>query len=82
MPKYEFSVNRILPFKDKTEDSVLIRKNMCQRKPVFLHILRSSHAFMITESKEIFSKLDFTVSFLSESRTKVIFVVMLKKGKI
>lgn len=82
MPKYGFSVNRILPFKDKTEDSVLIRNNMCQRKPRFLHILRNSHAFMITERKEIFSKLDFPVSFLSESRTKVIFVAMLKKGKM
>lgn len=82
MPKYGFSVNRILPFKDKTEDSVLIRNNMCQRKPRFLHFLRNSHAFMITERKEIFSKLDFPVSFLSESRTKVIFVAMLKKGKM
>ena len=42
MPEYEFSLTRILPYK---EDSVLIWKNMGQRKPVFLHILRSVNAF-------------------------------------
>ena len=41
MPKCEFSLTRIFPYKDRIEDSVLIREYMDQRKPVFWHILLS-----------------------------------------
>ena len=36
-----FSLTRILPYKDRIYDSVLIRENMGQWKPVFSHIFRS-----------------------------------------
>ena len=36
-----FSLTRILPYKDRIYDSVLIRENTGQWKPVFSHILCS-----------------------------------------
>ena len=39
MREYGFSLSRILPHKDKIVDSVLIRENTAQRKPVFSQIL-------------------------------------------
>ena len=41
MRKYVFSLTRILPYNDRIYDSVLIRKNTGQWKPVFSHILCS-----------------------------------------
>ena len=42
MPEYEFSITYTFPFKDRIIDSVHIRENARQRKPVFWHILRSA----------------------------------------
>ena len=42
MREYGFSLARILPYKDKIVDLVLIRENMGQWKPVFSHILYSN----------------------------------------
>ena len=39
--EYEFSLTRILPYNDKIYDSVLIRENTDQWKPVPLHVLPS-----------------------------------------
>ena len=39
MAEYGFPLTRIFP--NKIEDSVLIRGNVGQRKPIFWHILRS-----------------------------------------
>ena len=41
MREYEFSLTRIHPYKDRIWDSVLIRENTGQWKPVFSHILCS-----------------------------------------
>ena len=41
MPEYGFLLNCIFPYKDRTVDSVLIRENTGQWKPVFSHILCS-----------------------------------------
>ena len=41
MREYRFSLTRILPYKDRVYDSVLIRENMGQWKPVFSHVLCS-----------------------------------------
>ena len=41
MREYEFLLTRILPYKGKIYDFVLIRENTGQRKPVFSHILCS-----------------------------------------
>lgn len=46
MPEYWFSRTRIFSNKDKIYDSVLIRENTGQRKPVFWHILRSFSALL------------------------------------
>ena len=35
-----FSLTRILPYKDRIGDSILIRENKGQRKPAFSHVLR------------------------------------------
>ena len=43
MREYGFSVTRILPYKDKIVDFVLIRENTGHSKPVFLHILCSEY---------------------------------------
>ena len=40
MREYGFSVTRILPYKDKLVDFVLIRENTGHLKPAFSHILR------------------------------------------
>ena len=50
MPEYEFCLICIFPYKDRAYDSAFIRENTGQRKPVFLHILRS-------ETQHTFSKL-------------------------
>ena len=39
MREYEFSLIRILPYKDRIVNSVLIRENTGQWKPAFSHIL-------------------------------------------
>ena len=41
MSEYGFSLARIFPYKGRIADSVLIRENKGQRKPVFWYILRS-----------------------------------------
>ena len=42
MQKYEFLLIRIFPYKvESIVDSVLIRENTGQRKPVYSHILHS-----------------------------------------
>ena len=41
MPKYGVSVTSVFPYKDRTEDSGVIREFTGQRKPAFLHILCS-----------------------------------------
>ena len=38
MPEYGFCLNRIFPYKDRIVNSVLIKENTGQRKPVFWHI--------------------------------------------
>ena len=40
MAEYGFSLTLIFPYKARMYDSVLIREDKGQRKPVFLHILR------------------------------------------
>ena len=40
-PEYRFSVTRIFPYKDIICDSVVIRENKDERKPVFWYILRN-----------------------------------------
>ena len=42
MPEYWLSVSRIFPYKDRIVDYVLLREKTDQKKPVFLHILRSA----------------------------------------
>ena len=39
--EYGFSLTRIFPYMKKIVDSVLIRVYTCQRKPLFLYVLRS-----------------------------------------
>ena len=41
MQEYGFSLTHFFPYNDRTIDSVLIRENTGQWKPVFSHILRS-----------------------------------------
>ena len=41
MCEYQFSLTRILPYRDRVLDSVFIRENKGQWKPVFSHILCS-----------------------------------------
>ena len=41
MPKHGFPLTRLFPYKDRIYDSVLIRRNLGQRKPVFWYILRT-----------------------------------------
>ena len=41
MQECGFAVNRIFPYKERIEDSVLIMENAGHRKLVFWHILRS-----------------------------------------
>ena len=43
MPEYGFSLTRILPYKDRIVDSVLIREYTGQRKTVYWHILYSAY---------------------------------------
>ena len=43
MREYGFSLTRILPYKDKIVDFVLIRENKGQWKPVFSYTLYSVH---------------------------------------
>ena len=45
MQEYGFSVTRILPYKDKNVDVVLIRENTGHWKPVFSHSLCSARQF-------------------------------------
>ena len=40
--EYGFSLTRIFPYMNKIVDSVLIRVYTCQRKPLFLYVLRSA----------------------------------------
>ena len=47
MPEYMFSLTFIFPYKDIFFESVLIRVNMDQRKPMSWHTLRS-----VLKSKE------------------------------
>ena len=42
MPEYRFSLTCIFPYKDKIDDSVLIRNYTGQRKSIFWHILCSN----------------------------------------
>ena len=52
MREYVFSLTRIFPYKDRIEDSVLIRENTGQWKPVFSHILSSvKHLFLVVKMK-------------------------------
>ena len=44
MREYGLSLTRVLPYKDKILDFLLIRENTGQWKPVFLHILYSESA--------------------------------------
>ena len=41
MPKYEFPMNRIFPYKDRINNSVLIWKITDRRKPELTHILHT-----------------------------------------
>ena len=41
MPEKRFSLTRVFPYKDKIFDSILIRENMGQRKPMFWYVFRS-----------------------------------------
>ena len=43
MREYGFSLIRILAYKDRIYDSILIRENTGQQNPVFSHILGSVH---------------------------------------
>ena len=47
MQKYEFSLTCILPHKDRIYDSVIIRENTGQWKPVFSHILCSVNVSIV-----------------------------------
>ena len=47
MREYGFSLTRFLPHEDQIYDSVLLRKNTAQSKPVFSHILCSDSAFYL-----------------------------------
>ena len=42
MPGYGFSLTRILSYKGRIVDSILIRENAGQCKPVFWHILHGN----------------------------------------
>ena len=53
MPKHGFPLTRLFPYKDRIYDSVFIRKNLGQRKPVFWYILRTGRT---AESIEITEK--------------------------
>ena len=44
-PEYRFSLTRIFPFNDRIYDSVITRKNVCHKKPLFRHICTSNHMF-------------------------------------
>ena len=44
-PEYGFSLTRIFPFNDRIYDSVITRKNVCHKKPLFRHICTSTHMF-------------------------------------
>ena len=44
-PEYGFSLTRIFPFNDRIYDSVITRKNVCHKKPLFRHICTSNHMF-------------------------------------
>ena len=60
MSKYGFSVARTFPYKDRIIDSVLIRKIIGQRNPVYRDILRSAN--------KILSKVFCTVTVTSAFR--------------
>ena len=53
MPKYGFPLTGLFPYKARIYDSVFIRKNLGQRKPVFWYILRTGRT---AESIEITEK--------------------------
>ena len=55
MREYGFSQTRILSYMDRKVDSVLIRQNMGQWKPVFLHILCSVWA---VEFRPLFKQMN------------------------
>ena len=55
MWRYEFSLTRILPYKDRIVDSVIIRKNTGQWKSVFSHILCTvSFSFKLFHATDLF----------------------------
>ena len=58
MPEYGFSLFRI----QRIEDSVLIRKNMGQRKPVFWHILLSLQLYKKSGLRYEYSGSHFIIS--------------------
>ena len=59
MQEYGFSLTCILPFKNKIVNSVFIRKNTDQGKPVFPHILCS-----VTEA--LYDRFKLVYGFLNE----------------
>ena len=63
MREYGFSLTHILPYRDRIVDSVLIRENTGQWKPVFSHILCSECAHFITMGKNSNKKRSKTVVY-------------------
>ena len=63
MREYGFSLTRILPYKDKIYDSVLVRENTGQWKAVFSHILRSENT-----SGQLLLKLH-SISYVNSSQS-------------
>ena len=49
MSQNKFSLNRILPNKDRIYNSILIREIMSKRENIFWYILRSERIFQYTE---------------------------------
>ena len=66
MWEYEFSLARILPYKDKIYGSVLVRDNEGHWKLVFSHILRSD-----TRTKN-YKSVSFSSNFKKQLNTKCI----------
>ena len=71
MREYGFSLTRILPYKDKIVDFVLMRENKGQWKPIFSHILFYRYSTVVSSENIALAKKYSCfeeVTFLKKSR--------------
>ena len=73
MQEYGFSLTRILPYRDRIYNSILILENTGQWKPVFSHILCIAISCNIVKLEKVWHKFYLTQSQQLHTKNKIEF---------